>query len=234
MCGRAYSIYTEEELRARYHVKSRKVKPLREWAVNYNLAPTQYTSVVLMREGEFQIEVFRWGLVPFWAKDVKSAAKYSLINAKAEEIELKRTYKAAFEKRRCIIPVSGFYEWHTPKSGPKRPFAIFLKDHSILSLAGVWEAWKSPETGEEIRSFSIITCKSNSKLTKIHERMPVVLSPKDEEFWLDPDHEDLKGLKKLLKPYPPKEIEFHEVSTLVNSPKNNSPEIFKSNGKIAA
>lgn len=226
MCGRAYETYTEEELELRYITNRRKRKPL-DLKPNFNLAPTQDAPVVLMRESEVQLELFRWGLVPFWAKDPKDAAKYSLINAKAEEISEKRSYKTAFERRRCIVPVSGFFEWKRVGEGPKQPHAIHLKNEPIMSLAGVWELWKSKDNGEEIHSFSIITCAPNSFMERIHNRMPVILDRKDEQRWLDPENRNLEELKSLLAPCPSVWLEAHEISTLVNSPKNNTPEILK-------
>jgi putative SOS response-associated peptidase YedK len=231
MCGRAYSTYTEEELYFRYLNDKRKRQPLGDekegsrLKPNYNLCPTQLAPVVFVRDGHRVIEMFRFGLVPFWAKDVASVTKYSLINARAEEILEKRSYKTAFEKRRCIVPLTGFYEWQRNEGGAKRPFEFHSRDHSILSMAGVWEHWKSPETPQEIHSFSIITTTANSLMEKIHNRMPVILDREVEEEWLDPAQPHPEVLLKLLKPCPSERLETHEVSTLVNSPKNNRIEI---------
>ena len=223
MCGRAYSTYTDEELWLRYQskrlIKHLDVKP------NYNLSPTQLSPVVLVRDGERQLELFRFGLIPFWAKDIKSAAKYSLINAKGEEIEQKRSYAGAFKQRRCIVPLSGFFEWKRQGAGPKRPFAIHLRDNPIMSVAGVWEHWQSKETNEVVDSFAIITTSANPFMKNIHDRMPAILRKQDEEAWLDPSNQDAAVLKKLLKPCPDSWLEAFEVSTLVNSPKNNRPEV---------
>ena len=225
MCGRAYETYTEEELLLRYLGEKRKRNPLGDFKPNFNMCPTQLSPIVLIRDGETTIERMRWGLVPFWAKDVKSAAKYSLINARSEEIMEKRSYKQAFEKRRCIVPLSGFFEWKRPEEGPKQPFAIRFKDQSIMSVAGVWEHWEDKEEGTEVNSFSILTTGPNALMKRIHNRMPVILSQKDEAKWLDPENHNTTSLQKLLKPCEAKLLEAYEVSSAVNSPKNNRAEI---------
>jgi putative SOS response-associated peptidase YedK len=219
MCGRAYETYTAEELEMRYLNQRIRRNPL-VITPNYNLAPTQISPIVLIKEGERTIEMMRFGLVPFWATDVKSASKYSLINAKGEEIETKRSYKQAFEKRRCIVPLSGFYEWW--KNGEaKRPIAIHLRDEPIMSVAGIWELWERGE--EKVESFSIVTTAATGFMEWVHDRMPVILSREDEERWLDPST-SVADAKELLVPCPSEWLEAHEVSTLVNSPRNNRPE----------
>lgn len=226
MCGRAYETYTEEELYLRYLNESRKRNPLGLKA-NYNLSPTQQSPVVLNKDGERTIEMFRWGLVPFWAPDVKSASKYSLINAKGEEILEKRSYKEPFLKRRCIVPLSGFIEWKRESEKVKRPFAIRLKDTSIMSVAGVWEHWQSKESGDIVDSFSIITTEPNTFMADIHNRMPVILSREQEAQWLDQKNTDGSSLLKLLKPCPAEWLDAYEISTAINSPKNNRPEVLE-------
>lgn len=228
MCGRAYETYTEEELAIRY--LNRKPVRIPKWKPTYNLAPTQQSPVVRVRDNEKTIDLLRFGLIPSWARDVQSAAKYSLINAKSEEIDQKRSYKEPFQKRRCIVPVSGFFEWLSGGKGSKRPFAIRLKGDPIMSLAGVWEHWEPADIGETrqaIDSFSIITTRANALIAPLHERMPVILTRDMEEDWLNPDNTGLPELKRVLQPYPPEQMELFEVSSLVNSPKNNSPEILE-------
>lgn len=193
---------------------------------NYNLAPTQLAPVVLVRDNERELSLFRWGLVPSWAKDVKDASKYSLINARGEEIETKRSYANPFRKRRCIAPISGFIEWKR-EGDSKRPFAISLRNEAIMSIAGVWEEWVSKSTGEIIDSFALITTSANSFMTKIHDRMPVILERKDEEAWLDPKNEDPRRLAKFLRPCPDEWLKAYEISALINSPKNNRPEVLE-------
>jgi putative SOS response-associated peptidase YedK len=221
MCGRAYETYTDEEIYIRY--KNRR--PIRfALGSNYNLCPTQISPVIIVRDAERELAPMRWGLVPAWAQDVKAADKYSLINAKGEEIETKRSYQAAFRARRCIVPVSGFFEWKR-EGTQKTPFAIHLSNDPIMSLAGVWELWRSKETGEEVLSFSIITTAANSFMESIHNRMPVILDRADEEAWLDPANQNVAGLKTLLKPCGSEKLACFAISSLVNSPRNNSPEV---------
>jgi putative SOS response-associated peptidase YedK len=229
MCGRAYHVYTEEQLESELEVISewnkRRRNPIKNLKPNYNLCPTQETPVIFYKKDDFQIDLFRWGLVPFWAKSVKDASKYSLINAVSEEIEEKRSYKAAFKSRRCLVPLSGFYEWHRPTEGNKTPYAISLKTVPIMTVAGIWENWESEEGKEKLYSFSILTTHSNSFMKKIHKRMPVIIDQKYHEQWLDPENKNLERLKKLFKPCSSRLLQAWEISTLVNSPKNNRPEL---------
>jgi putative SOS response-associated peptidase YedK len=141
-----------------------------------------------------------------------------MINARAETITEKPSYRVAFQRRRCIVPLSGFYEWQR-QGDEKRPFAIFSKNEPLLSLAGIWETWG------DIHSFSLITTEANAFMSKIHDRMPVLLSEKDEEEWLDPKQTSSERLLRLLKPCPERWLDCHEVSTAVNSPKNNREEL---------
>lgn len=225
MCGRAYQTFTEEELELRYLNKVRQEQPKFGFLPSYNLAPTQQAPIVYVCNGQVTLTAMRFGFLPSWAKNLKEAARYSLINARGEEISEKPTYRLAFEKRRCIVPLSGFYEWQKLPGGAKRPFAIHLKDEAIASAAGVWELWKNKENGEALQSFSIITTVPNSLMEPIHNRMPVLLNRQDEMAWLDPDQENLESLKALLKPCPTEWLTAYEISTLINSPKNNVKEV---------
>ena len=222
MCGRAYHTYTDDELAFRYLNEHKIVIP--DLPANYNLAPTRLTPIVRVVGDERKLDQFRWGLIPGWAKDVKSAAKYSLINARGEEIASKRSYAEPFRLRRCIVPLSGFFEWKR-EGTVKRPFAIHLKGDAIMSVAGVWEEWTSRESGEIIHSFAVITTRANEFMSAIHDRMPVILGRGDEEAWLDPESQDPTQLEKLLKPCPDEWLSTFEVSTLVNSPRNVSKEV---------
>jgi len=225
MCGRTYKTYTDEELIYRYL----NIRPIDfpELRPNYNMAPTQDTLVLKVVDGKRKFESMRWGLVPFWAKNVKSADMYSMINAKAEEITEKRSYKGAFEKRRCIIPMSGFFEWKKEENKNKKPFCIHLKNEPIMSLAGIWESWTSKDEKELVSSYSIITTEANTLMQSIHTRMPVILDRNNETEWLDPENTDIKQIKQLLKPCPSEWLEAYEISTLVNSPRNNRAEVLQ-------
>lgn len=225
MCGRASTTFTAQELAIRY-LDGRPLH-LPDLRPNYNLAPSQKTVVLRITDGERTFSSMRWGLVPGWATSIKDASRYSLINAKSEEITKKRSYKGAFEKRRAILPVSSFFEWQKRGKGPKAPYCIRLKSEPIMSLAGIWEHWKSKESAEEVYSFAIITTDANELMATIHSRMPIVLDRSDEERWMDPENTNVTELQKILKPCPSEWLEAYEISTLVNSPTNNRAEILQ-------
>ena len=233
MCGRAYSTYTDEELQFRYFSKRPKQLPALPDSSglkpNFNMCPTHDTPAIITKDGERTLTMLRWGLVPHWADDLKVG--YKMINARSETISEKPSFRSAFKTRRAIIPLSGFIEWRRlveigngkPKE-IKTPFCIHLKDEPIMSVAGIWESWRS-EKGTEVRTFSIITTEANSFMAKIHDRMPVILSKEGEAIWLDPENDGSPSLQKLLKPCDSKMLSAFEISTLINSPKNNRPEL---------
>jgi putative SOS response-associated peptidase YedK len=149
------------------------------------------------RAGERSLDLLRWGLVPYWAKDIK--VDFSNINAKAEGIEGKPAFREAFQRRRCLVPVDNFYEWKN--IGPaKQPCAIALADRGLMALAGLWENWRSP-AGEWVRSFAIITTTPNDLCAELHNRMPVVLGPEAWPIWLGEEPAEPHHLKGLLAPY---------------------------------
>jgi putative SOS response-associated peptidase YedK len=182
---------------------------------SYNIAPTQKVAVVVT-DGVKKLVPVRWGLVPSWAKEISVGNK--MINARAETITEKASYRNAFKKRRCLVVADGFYEWQDVGDS-KRPVYIRLKSGKPFGFAGLYEVWKSPE-GDEITTCTIITTEANELMKPIHARMPVIIPRQDEDLWLNPETKD-PGL--LLKPYPAEEMEAYPVSKRVNSPKNNSP-----------
>jgi len=195
-------------------------KPLPDFAPRYNIAPSQNAPVILNEE-EKSVQLLRWGLIPSWAKD--PAIGYKLINARAESIAEKPSFRAAFKKRRCLIPADGFYEWRLESDGKsKTPMRVRLKSKEPFTFAGLWETWKDPQE-KEVRTFTIITTEPNEILQPIHNRMPVILKQEDEEAWLDPQT-DVRHLEKILTPYSSNEMEAYAVSKLVNSPKHDSPD----------
>ena len=224
MCGRAYQTYSDEELAFQY--LSRRPLRLEEFRPTYNLAPTQRSPVVLVRDEERMINQFRWGLVPFWAKSVEAATRYSLINARGEEITEKLSYAQAFQRRRCVVPLSGFYEWKR-EGRRKRPFAIHLREGPIMSVAAVWERWQPAGATAPLQSFSIVTTRANPLMAWIHDRMPVILAESDVELWLDPDVREQERLLPLVRPCPPEWLTAFEVSTAVNSPTHDSPDVLR-------
>jgi putative SOS response-associated peptidase YedK len=175
------------------------------------------------KAGEHSLDVMRWGLVPFWAKDLRVG--FSNINAKAEGIEGKSAFREAFQRRRCLVPVDSFYEWKKTASG-KQPYAFALADRGLMALAGLWENWRSP-AGEWVRSFAVITTTPNALCAELHDRMPVVLGPQVWPEWLGEEPADPARLKVLLAPYPAEEMTCWPVSTRVGNVKNNDPSLIE-------
>jgi putative SOS response-associated peptidase YedK len=215
MCGRFSLTVNEVELNERFFLAG-GIEP---YEARYNCAPTQSLAVITNSERD-KISFLRWGLVPSWAKDVKIGAK--MINARAETILEKASFRTAFSRRRCLIPATSFFEWKQEKV--KTPYVIKLIGGEIFSMAGIWEEWKNPE-GQVVKSFSIITTEANKTMQSLHHRMPVILSRQNENVWLS----DLPSseLSKLLQPCPDDWLEIFAVSNLVNSVYNDVPEILK-------
>lgn len=218
MCGRAYETYTDEELYFRYLTKRSHLPPL---SPNYNLCPTQDSPVLRVVSGERQFDAMHWQLIPSTSKDF--ATKLSTINARSETVFESRLYRSLIVRQRCIIPIGGFYEWKKD-IGRKRPFRIQLKDDPIMSVAGIWAAWR-PGTPDERGSFAIMTTTANEFMGAIHDRMPVILDRPDEDAWLDPGIQDRDVVGNLMKPCPNSWLTALEVSPRVNSPRNNDPTV---------
>ena len=215
MCGRFTLTSNMDDLQGRFGFEARDLV----FRPSYNIAPTQLVLAVT-NDGQRRAELMRWGLVPFWAKDIKIG--YRMINAVGETAATKPAFRAAFKKRRCLILADGFFEWR--KDGKEKiPTYIFLKSQEPFAFAGLWETWKSPE-GETVKSCTILTTKPNEFMEPIHNRMPVILSGETEALWLDPMTEEPDLLQPLIQPAPAELMESRIVSSLVNSPKNNSPE----------
>lgn len=224
MCGRAYETYSDADLAC---LDDHGEPPDLDWlAPNCNLAPTETSPVVLVRDDARVFEPFRWGLVPSWAKSVQAASRYALINARGEEIAAKRTYAEAFRRRRCVVPLSGFYEWKR-EGKTKRPFAIHLRDRPVMAVAGVWECWHPPGEVAPISSFAIVTTDANGFMADIHDRMPVILGDQDIAQWLDPEVQESDHVLPLVRPCPSEWLSAYEVSTLVNSSRNKSPDVMR-------
>jgi putative SOS response-associated peptidase YedK len=187
---------------------------------SYNLAPSQPITICRMN-GERSLLQVRWGLIPHWAKEAKTG--YSMINARAETMADKPAYRAAFKKRRCLIPTDGFYEWHAGGSR-KQPYFIHRSDRRPFALGGIWEHWE--KEGEIIESCAIIVTTANQVLAPIHDRMPVIIDPEDFERWLDPE-QDGKALTGLLAPHDEEGYEAYPIGTAVNKPANNDPSLIE-------
>ncbi|USK76946.1 SOS response-associated peptidase [Peribacillus frigoritolerans] len=220
MCGR-FTLFTDiEEIKERFDIQGSFDG---EYQFSYNIAPSQSVLSVINDGVRNRLGYLRWGLIPFWAKDEKVG--YKMINARAETIAEKASFRNAYKKKRCLIIADSFYEW---KKTPERkiPMRIKLKNHAPFGMAGLWESWKSPE-GISIYSCSVITTVPNELMTSIHDRMPVILKPEDEKDWLNPSINDPAYLQQYLKSFDSEQMEAFEVSTDVNSTKNNSPNLIQ-------
>jgi putative SOS response-associated peptidase YedK len=186
----------------------------------YNIAPTQEV-VSVMRNGASHLAWLRWGLIPSWAKDESIGSR--MINARAETLTEKPSFKGLLRSKRCLIVADGFYEWKQ-ENGSKIPMYMTLKSGEPFAFAGLWDLWKGPG-GEHIRSCTIITTEPNDLVAPIHNRMPAILLPGAYADWLDPDMRDEQALSHWLAPYPAEEMAARPVSRLVNDPKRDSPEL---------
>ncbi|MBM3436365.1 MAG: SOS response-associated peptidase [Bacteroidetes bacterium] len=185
----------------------------------YNCAPSQ-DLVVITNISPGELSFYQWGLIPFWAKDKSIGNK--MINAKAETIAEKPSFRNSLKRKRCLVLGDGFYEWKTLSKKDKVPYRITLIDNDLFAMAGLWDSWKDDE-GILINSFAIITTSPNKLMENIHTRMPVILCREAEKQWLADD--DPLFLQSLLKPYPDAEMTAFPVSKLVNSPANDIPEV---------
>jgi len=183
----------------------------------YNLAPTQLMPVVI-NDGTRMLDAYRWGLIPSWAKEASIANK--LINARGETVAEKPSFRSALKRRRCLVLVDGWYEWKQ-STKPKTPFYFHRKDGLPMAFAGLWEEWTAPDTGEVLRTCTLITTGPNALMAPIHDRMPVILSPEARERWLDPEPLEASVLQPLLVPNEDEPLEAWEVARVVNSPTND-------------
>ncbi|HVF32288.1 MAG TPA: SOS response-associated peptidase [Acidimicrobiales bacterium] len=227
MCGRFVSTATPSQLADYLRADEVRTETL---DASWNVAPTDAVyAVAERRAGEDDerrrlLGSYRWGLVPFWAKDAKVGAR--MINARAETLASK--FRHTFERRRCLVPADGFYEWEKLEDGRKQPWFIHRADGAPMVFAGLWEVWKpegAAEQDEPLRTCSIITTSANQLLARIHDRMPAVISPHDWDLWLDRSITDPSALRHLLAPADPRQFDMFEVSTAVNSVRNNSGEL---------
>ena len=198
MCGRFFLITDLAKIAEEFGAG----RILADFKPDRNIAPGRYIPVLINQNGQNILASLRWGLIPSWSKDVSIGNK--MINARAETIAVKPSFKNAFQKRRCLIPVDGFYEWQ--KSGKmKKPFSLSLKSGKPFGLAGLYETWISPEK-KPIHTCTIITTEANELIQSIHDRMPVIVSKECYNFWMDPANRDQAGLLAVLKPYPAGEM----------------------------
>ncbi len=193
-----------------------------KFAPRFNIAPTQ-PILAIPNDGQHKADFFVWGLIPSWSKD--PAIGQRLINARAETLAEKPSFRGGFKYKRCLILADGFYEWQAvPGTKAKTPHFIFLKDRQPFAFAGLWDEWHNPG-GDSIRSATIITTEPNELMATLHNRMPVILDPKDYEQWLDSSPRAPESLLPLLRPFPADRMTAYPVSTLVNAPANDRPEL---------
>lgn len=214
MCGRFTYLYTWKQL---HKLLSLDRWPPDELGPRYNVAPTQLAPVVRVgADGVREGVMMKWGLVPQWADD--PAIGNRLINARSESVRDKPAFRQAFASRRCLVPVSGFYEWRkTPGGAKKQPYWIGRTDRQPMYFAALWERWD--KGGIPLETFTVLTTGANALVASIHDRMPVALAPALHERWLDPKNTDLDGLQAMLRPADPAGMETTPVSSRVNSPR---------------
>ena len=225
MCGRFTLTADPDVIREAFALGPASAPALAELAPRYNIAPSQPVAIVAADStGARKLEFFKWGLVPAWAKDPKIG--YKLINARAETLAEKPSFRTALKKRRCLILADGFYEWK--KDGKaKTPMRIQLKSGEPFAFAGLYEFWKPADSDAFLKSCVIITTAPNPLMEKIHDRMPAILKPKDYDLWLTPGELPAEKSLPLLKSYAAAQMKAARVSTLVNSPAIDSPDCIK-------
>lgn len=216
MCGRFTQTKTLAEVAGRFRAKRGALPDL---PPRYNVAPSETVPVIVPEEDTRWIRPMQWGLVPSWAKHPSGGAK--CINARAETLLERPTYRKSFERRRALIPIDGFYEWRRPD---RQPFWIARKDRGLFALAGLWDAWRS-ESGRELLTFTIVTVPANEDIRPIHHRMPAILRLEDEDRWTARGSVD--SLETLLTPYAAGELDLMPVSPAVNSPMHDSADCLK-------
>ena len=218
MCGRLTLTVNPDELEKTFSEYTFPSK----FAPRFNIAPTQPV-LAIPNDDKNEADFFVWGLIPMWAKD--PAIGNRLINARGETLAEKPAFRSSLKYKRCLILADGFYEWKgAPGRKTKTPFFIHMKDRKPFAFAGLWDSWNSPD-GSLIKSCTIITTEPNDLTAIIHNRMPVILHPRDYAKWLDPAPQTPEHLKPLIKPFPAEEMNAFPVSTLVNTPANDSPEL---------
>ena len=232
MCGRFTLRTPPTEIASLFSVQLPIEFQKTPYVPRYNIAPSQQITVILQdhpedaefgeagsTDSERLWKLFRWGLIPSWAKDTKIG--YKLINARGETLGEKPSFRNAFKKRRCLILADGFYEWKKTSSG-KVPFHFGLDNGGVMAFAGLWERWKKDDP--TLYSCTIVTTEANELLGKLHDRMPVILDAADHDKWLDPEFQNTEELQSLLQPYSADEMVSREANPIVNHVKNETPE----------
>jgi len=214
MCGRFVSNIPADVLKEIFSlIEVPQLEP------RYNVTPTQNVAVVRSDGDHNRIDLLKWGFVPSWSKDLSFGSH--MINARCETITEKQAFRHAIKYRRCIIPTSGFFEWEHSGS-KKQPYYIQMADQSPLCLAGIWEAWKTPD-GSQIETFAILTTSANKLVAPLHDRMPVIIHPDNFPLWLSKNMHDPEQLQQLFIPFQASGMAAYKVPELVNNPRFDSP-----------
>lgn len=214
MCGRFSQTYAADAIAEAFHLAA-----IPNWQPRYNIAPTQaIPAIVETAAHQREFKPLRWGLIPSWSKDASIGNR--LINARAETISEKPSFREAFRRRRCLIVADGFYEWKKSATGKKQPFYFRLTHGEPFAFAGLWERWQAHD-GNTLETGTIITTEANSLMASVHDRMPVILPPETYDRWLDPGATDLQPL---LRPYASDAMTLYPVSLTVNSPSHDTPD----------
>ncbi|MFO7923821.1 MAG: SOS response-associated peptidase [Bacteroidales bacterium] len=235
MCYHYSIARTAEEIALHYNIKL-KLKGVNPDPLFYHVNGFNFERLPVIYQdktySELKLDLIQWGMIPVWIKGEEEALKIRsmTLNARAETVDSKPAYRSAFRYRPCLVPATGYFEWMHYK-GEKYPFYIFIPDRPVFSFAGIWEEWVNPDTGEILRSYSVVTCKANPLTAKIHNtknRMPVILDSGSEIEWLDISA-GRDDRKKLLKPYSAEEMSAYTVSKLITSRKDDSnrPEVLE-------
>jgi putative SOS response-associated peptidase YedK len=211
VCGRFGLFVTPEVLEDYFRLDVLGVVP----EPRYNLTPGQAIAAVREHDGTRRLDALQWGLIPFWAKDATIGRK--LVNARLDSVASKPAFREAWQRRRCLIPASGFYEWSEPQAGRKRPYFIRPGSESLLAIAGLWERWRTPD-GDRLETCVIVTTGASAQLAPVHDRMPLLIPRDAHAVWLDP-RSSLDDVMRLAER--PPALELYPVGFAVNDPKND-------------
>jgi putative SOS response-associated peptidase YedK len=220
MCGRFTQQRPTSELAEIFDAEDRVGSP----GGRFNIAPTTEAAVVVQKDRVRAVTAYRWGLIPHWAADLRAGSR--MFNARAETLVTSPAFRDALRRHRCIVPVDSFYEWRR-EDRRRQPYRIVAADGRPLALAGLWSGWKHPETGEIVRSFTIVTGHPDAVVQPIHDRMPVILGGAEWRAWLDPELSDRGELAAILQPGSETRLEAYPVSALVNNVRFDGPELIE-------
>ena len=236
MCGRYYRRSDKQRIAEAFKLgQLPEGFVLPDW--DYNVAPTTFQPVIRQQRdtGDRELVMMRWGMIPHFAKSLADFKGISTINAKAETLTKSAMWRVPFQRRRCLVPADGFYEWKKLDAKNKQPYAFQMASGKAFAFAGLWDAWKDPAQGDAwLQSFTIITTDPNELTGTVHTRMPVILEPRDYDRWLTRDPRSAVGLghgellTDLLRPFPAEEMSAHEASREVGNVRNNHPELLNS------